>query len=74
MSILDERIADIATVLDNLLLLRRIVNSGSCNDCGIERVCRVRPSIGEAVRYNCPFWTEMIEELKNDHTAEEKTV
>lgn len=60
MSVLDERIAEVATLLDHLMLLRSITALGSCNDCGIEKVCQVKPRIGEPVRYNCVFWTEIM--------------
>lgn len=39
-----------------LKLLKRIHDLGDCNDCGIQKVCNVRPKWGEQVRYNCPFY------------------
>ena len=41
---------------DWLKLLKRILESGDCNDCGIQKVCNVRPEWGEPVRYNCPMF------------------
>ena len=39
-----------------LKLLKRILESGDCNECGIKKVCNVRPEWGERVRYNCPMF------------------
>ena len=39
-----------------LKLLKRILESGDCNECVIQKVCNVRPKWGEQVRYNCPLF------------------
>lgn len=39
-----------------LRLLKRILDSGDCNECGIQRMCRVVPKPGQQVRYNCPLF------------------
>lgn len=39
MSRLDDAIANVAYILDSLMALRNIHDSGSCNDCGIIMVC-----------------------------------
>lgn len=36
-----------------LKLLKRILDSGDCNDCAIQKMCNVCPEWGEQVRYNC---------------------
>lgn len=42
-----------------LKLLKRILDSGDCNDCAmLHRQCRYAPRWGEQVRYNCPFYAE----------------
>lgn len=41
---------------DWLKLLRRILESGDCNECAIQKMCNVRPEWGEQVRYNCPMF------------------
>ena len=41
-----------------LKLLKRIHDLGDCNDCGIQKVCNVRPKWREQVRYNCPFYSK----------------
>lgn len=56
MSRLDDAISQTAYVLDCLMTLRNIHDSGSCNDCGSIRVCQCKPKTGQQVRYNCPFW------------------
>lgn len=58
MSRLDETISNVAYILDCLMALRNIHQSGSCNDCGQVKTCVCRPDWGEQVRYNCPFYTE----------------
>lgn len=41
-----------------LKLLKRILDSGDCNDCAmLHRQCRYAPRWGEQVRYNCPFYS-----------------
>lgn len=41
-----------------LKLLKRILDSGDCNDCAMfYRQCRYAPGWGEQVRYNCPFYS-----------------
>ena len=56
MSRLDDAISQTAYILDCLMVLRNIYDSGSCNDCGSIRVCQCKPKLGQMVRYNCPFY------------------
>lgn len=42
-----------------LKLLKRILDSGDCNDCELlNSQCRYAPRLGELVRYNCPFYSK----------------
>ena len=46
-----------------LKLLKRILDSGDCNDCAmLHRQCRYAPGWGKQVRYNCPFYSRESEE------------
>lgn len=45
-------------LVDWLKLLKRILDSGDCNDCGIKKVCQIKPNYGEQVRYNCPLYVK----------------
>ena len=56
MSKLDNAIANVAYILDSLMGLRNIYDSGSCNNCGNTICCKYKPEPGQMVRYNCPFW------------------
>lgn len=47
---------------DWLKLLKRILDSGDCNECGIEKYCQVAPPLGEQVRYNCPLFVRKEQE------------
>ena len=58
MSKLDEAISNTPYILDSLMALRNIQESGSCNDCGIAWACQMKPQPGQMVRYNCPFWVK----------------
>ena len=58
MSKLDDAISQTAYVLDCLMTLRNIHDSGSCNDCGIRSICKCKPQPGQIVRYNCPLWAK----------------
>lgn len=43
-----------------LKLLKRILDSGYCNDCELlNSQCRYAPRLGEQVRYNCPFYSKV---------------
>ena len=53
---LDKAIADIGYIMDSLLALKRIHDTGNCNICAIAKVCPARPKWGETVRYNCYFF------------------
>ena len=53
---LDKAIADTAYVLDALMSLRKIIKTGSCNDCEYIADCRYAPKPGQLVRYNCPHF------------------
>ena len=53
-----EDISNVEYIYDSLLALRNIQACGSCNDCGLARICKVRPLPGQMVRYNCPFWAK----------------
>ena len=52
---LNKTIADVANILDNLILLRSILETGDCNNCN-NRNCSFRPRLGQMVRYNCPCY------------------
>lgn len=56
MSNLDNAIKDVAYILDSLMALRNIYQTGSCNDCGAVKTCEYVPKPGQMVRYNCPFY------------------
>lgn len=58
MSRLDDSIADVAYILDCLIVLKQIQESGDCNDCKIQKTCKYVPKPGQQVRYNCPFYEE----------------
>ena len=52
---LNKTIADVAYILDSLILLQRIQQTGDCNICK-NRECGYMPKVGQMVRYNCPFY------------------
>ena len=57
MSKLDEVIDQVAYVLESLLALQKIYNTGKdCNTCK-KRNCAARPELGKQVRYNCAFYS-----------------
>ena len=53
---LDEVIASSGYLLDCLILLRRITNLPTCNECAKMKYCEYLPKLGESVRYNCPHF------------------
>ena len=55
-STLDEVIASSGYLLDCLILLRRITNLPTCNECAKTKYCEYCPKPGESVRYNCPHF------------------
>ena len=57
MSRLDDTIANVAYILDTLMVYRNIAQSGNCNTCD-NRDCKWKPKPGQLVRYNCPFYVE----------------
>jgi hypothetical protein len=56
MSNFDNAIKDVAYILDSLMALRNIHQTGSCNECGAVKTCEYAPKPGQMVRYNCPFY------------------
>lgn len=70
MKSLDEKITDISSVLDDLMLLKRIISTGSCNDCGIMKECAVKPRWGMPVRYNCILYVKETEGKDEDNIAD----
>lgn len=52
---LNDAISDIAYILDSLILLRQIQQTGDCNICK-NRDCKYKPKVGQLTRYNCPFY------------------
>lgn len=59
---LDNAIANTAYILDCLRALKDILETGDCNNCGTDCVCK--PKAGQMVRYNCPFY---MKQGKNDN-------
>lgn len=55
---LSEAIANTAHILDCLRSLRSIYETGDCNNCEIEPICKFKPVPGQMVRYNCPFYVK----------------
>lgn len=53
---LDKAIGDVAYIIDSLMALRRIYETGCCNNCKRKKECGYAPKIGQMVRYNCPFY------------------
>ncbi len=64
---LNKAISDVAFILDNLILLRQIQQTGDCNTCK-NRYCGYMPKAGQMVRYNCPFFKAKseVKEHKNE--------
>ena len=56
MTRLDKMISNIGYVLDSLMALRNIYQTGSCNECEAVKTCEYTPKPGQMVRYNCPFY------------------
>ena len=52
---LNKTISDITYILDSLILLKQIQNTGDCNVCK-NKECKYKPKVGQMVRYNCPFY------------------
>ena len=60
---LEEAIIHAEDVAEWLKLLKRILDSGDCNDCAmLHSQCRYAPKWGDQVRYNCPFYSRESEE------------
>ena len=55
MSRLDDVIADVAYILDTLMVYRNIAETGNCNICK-NKDCQWKPKLGQLVRYNCPHY------------------
>lgn len=55
---LDEIISDVAYILDCLRNLRDIYETGDCNNCDVKKTCKLKPKLGQMVRYNCQFYTK----------------
>ena len=53
---LDKAIADVAYILDSLMVYRNILQTGDCNNCAISGKCKYCPKHGQMVRYNCPHY------------------
>ena len=64
---LDKEIARQAYILDSLMLLRDINNTGDCNVCAAKSKCIYIPKAGEMVRYNCPFFCRAESEVRNEY-------
>ena len=57
MSRLDDAISEVAYILDCLMALRNIYETGhDCNTCKRKRQCEHCPKLGQTVRYNCFLW------------------
>lgn len=54
MSRLDDAIEDVAYILDSLMTLREIYQTGGeCNTCDKSKTCKHVPRAGGLVRFNC---------------------
>lgn len=57
---LDATIDYVDYILDCLIALKEIQNTGDCNTCK-DKWCIYRPKLGETVRYNCMYYEPMEE-------------
>lgn len=55
MNRLDDVIADVAYILDTLMVYRNITDTGNCNSCK-NKNCQWKPKPGQIMRYNCPHY------------------
>ena len=53
---LDNAITNVAYILDSLVALRTIYETGSCNTCCKKKKCDYAPDWGHITRFNCPFY------------------
>ena len=61
MSKLDDAITDMAYILNCLIALRDIWDTGrECNTCNRKSNCEYVPYLGQQVRYNCPLWEDSV--------------
>lgn len=56
MARLDQEIKRREYILECLMTLRDIYNTGDCNICAKQKGCKYAPKPGEMVGYNCPFY------------------
>lgn len=68
MSRLDDTISNVAYILDSLMTLRNILETGDCNTCEIKLKCRYAPKPGQLVRYNCPHYIGKIPKQERSNT------
>ena len=68
MSRIDDTIADVAYILDTLMAYRNIIKTGCCNSCRMARTgsCPYLPKPGQQVRYNCPFYKGLGQEVEGN--------
>ena len=74
MSNLDNAIKDVAYILDSLMALRNIHQTGSCNECGAVKTCGYVPKPGQMVRYNCPFYVGRPDDTEDEPKIDGGTV
>lgn len=68
---LNKVISDIAYILDSLILLRQIQNTGDCNVCK-NKECEYEPKGGQMVRYNCPFYKAEAEAITGEKRSDKE--
>ena len=68
MSRIDDTIADVVYILDTLMAYRNIIQTGNCNSCRMARPasCPYVPKPGQLVRYNCPFYKGLGQEVEGN--------
>lgn len=62
---LKKAISDVAYILDSLILLQQIQQTGDCNICK-NRDCGYMPKAGRMVRFNCPFYKADVESQESE--------
>lgn len=45
-----------------LSVLKNIQDCGDCNICARSKDCQYAPTLGQTVRYNCPFYLKTLKE------------
>lgn len=53
-------------LVDRVDFFDKVTALPNCNNCAKKNACEYAPQVGQALRFNCPLWSNRVERVQDD--------